>query len=369
MNRKVVLPAILAGLLVIVLLLWSSLFTVNQKEQAIVLQFGDPKRVVTDPGLHMKLPLLQNVEYYEKRVLNFDPQSERVILADQKPLIVDAFLRYRISDPLRFKQSVSTEANVRSRLAPILSASLRQVLGDVTLPSVLSEERADLMRDIRSIVNDKVQRFGVDVVDVRIGRADLPEKTSQAVYDRMRSERIREAAEFRAQGAEQAARIKATADREATVIRAEAKRESEILRGEGDAARTTTLNEAYGQDPEFFDFYRSMVAYKDALAREGAYMVLTPDSEFFRQFKQPEGRTLSQPLPGESAVSQEGSAAETPQQESVTAQPQSATETPQQSSVAAQPESTSETPQQSSGTEQPQGAAETSQPESAAESQ
>jgi membrane protease subunit HflC len=296
MSRKVLLPAILVGLVAAVLLLWSALFTVHQTEQAIVLQFGDPKRVVSEPGLHIKMPLLQNVEYYERRVLNFDPESERVILADQKPLIVDAFLRYRITDPLRFKQAVGTESNVRSRLAPILSASLREVLGDVTLPSVLSEERSNLMLSIRTSVNDKVQRFGIEVVDVRIGRADLPEKTSQAVYDRMRSERIREAAEFRAQGGEQAARIKATADREATVIRAEAKRESEILRGEGDAARTVTLNNAYGQDPEFFDFYRSMVAYKDALARGGAYMVLSPDSEFFRQFKQPAGKSLGQSL-------------------------------------------------------------------------
>ncbi len=284
MNRALLL---LFGILLIVggIIAASALFTVHQTQQAIVLQFGNPKRVVTEPGLHVKLPWpFQDVLYYESRVLNLDPPVESILLADQKRILVDAFARYRIDNARVFRESVQTERGVRQRLGPIVNASLRSVLGDVTLASVLSEERAEIMRDIRDRVNRHAKRFGIELVDVRIGRADFPEQISQAVYGRMKSEREREAAEFRAQGFEQAQRIRAAADREATVIRAEAKREAEIEQGRGEAARTRILNDAFGQDRDFFNFYRSMQAYEAALASESTYMVLSPDSEFFDFF-------------------------------------------------------------------------------------
>jgi len=278
---------LLLGILAIVvgILAWSSIFTVHQTRQAIVMQFGEPKRIVTAPGLHFKLPW-QDVLYYEKRVLNLDPPVERVLLADQKRILVDAFARYRITNPLEFFKSVRSEDGVRQRLGPILNASLRGVLGDNTLISVLSEERATIMEDIKKRVNTEAARFGIELVDVRIGRTDFPEEISQAVYNRMKSEREREAAELRAQGFEQAQRIKATADREATVIRAEAKKQAEIQRGIGEGSRTTILNDAYGQDPGFFNFYRSMQAYEGALGGDKTFMVLSPDSEFFDFFSQ-----------------------------------------------------------------------------------
>ena len=277
MNRR--LPLILGIVAIVIgIIAYLSLFTVHQTQQALVLEFGNPKRVVPEPGLKVKIPW-QNVLFYERRVLNVDPPVQRVILADQKPLLVDSFARYRIEDPLRFYQSVRQESVAISRLSNIINASARSVLGNVNLASVLSEERATIMTQIRDQVNQAARGFGIDVVDVRIRRADLPDETSQAVYDRMKSEREREAAEFRAQGFELSERVKAGADREATVIRAEAEREAEILRGEGEAARTTVLNDAYGQDPDFFNFYRSMQAYTSSL-REGTYMVLSPDGEF-----------------------------------------------------------------------------------------
>ena len=277
MSRRLLL---IVGVVVILggILASTALFTVHQTQQALVLEFGNPKRVVPEPGLKVKLPW-QNVLYYERRVLNADPPVQRVILADQKPLLVDSFARYRIVDPLRFFQSVRSEGTATSRLSNIINASARSVLGNVNLASVLSEERAQIMTQIRDEVNVASRGFGIDVVDVRIRRSDLPDETSQAVYDRMKSEREREAAEFRAQGFELSERVKAGADREATVIRAEAEREAEILRGEGEAARTGILNDAYGQDPDFFNFYRSMQAYAASL-REGTYMVLSPDGEF-----------------------------------------------------------------------------------------
>lgn len=283
MSRKLLLPL---GIVVIVLGIigFSSLFTVHQTQQALVLQFGEPKRVVSEAGIHFKLPFIQNVVYYERRVLNLDPPVERVILADQKPLLVDSFARYTITDPLRFYQAVRTEDELRNRLGSIVNAAVRNVLGNVNLPSVLSAERSGIMGQIREEVDEASTRYGIQLVDLRIRRTDLPEEINQAVYARMKSEREREAAEFRAQGFEQAQRIKATADREAVVIRAEANRESQIFRGEGDAARTRTLNEAYGRDPQFFDFYRSMNAYENSLNPESTYMVLSPQSEFFRFF-------------------------------------------------------------------------------------
>ncbi|WP_420349598.1 protease modulator HflC [Pelagibius sp.] len=272
------------------LLAYGSLFTVDERQQAIVMQFGEPKRVITEPGLSWKLPLIQNVQYYERRVLNLDPPAENILLSDQKRLIVDVFARYKILDPLLFFQTVRTEGVARQRLGGIINGRLREVLGNETLSSVLSPERTRILQSIRDNVDRETQRFGIALVDVRIRRADLPDETRESVYDRMRSEREREAAEFRAQGFEQSQRITAAADREATVIAAEARRESEILRGQGEGMRTEILNNAFGQDPEFFNFYRSMQAYSESLDSESTYMVLSPDSEFFSFFQQIEGQ-------------------------------------------------------------------------------
>ncbi|MGH6946961.1 MAG: protease modulator HflC [Kiloniellales bacterium] len=286
MDRRLLL---VLGIIVVAIGVIASgaLFTVHQTQQAIVLQFGDPKRVITEAGLNVKIPLFQNVEYYEKRILDLDPPVERIILADQKPLLVDSYARYKIVDPLRFFQTVRTESAVRQRLGTIINAGIRNILGNVNLANVLSQERVTIMQDIKENVNAEATRFGIEIVDLRIRRADLPEETSQAVYERMQSERQREAAEFRAQGYEQSERIRASADREATVIRAEAEREADILRGEGEGERTRVLNEAYGRDEEFFDFYRSMKAYERSLAGDSTYMVLSPDSEFFSFFGGP----------------------------------------------------------------------------------
>lgn len=274
------------GIIVVVLglLAYGSLFTVTETQQAIVMQFGEPKRVITQPGLAWKLPLIQNVQYYEKRVLNLDPPNENILLADQKRLIVDVFARYRIDDPLLFFQTVRSEENARPRLNTIINGRVRQILGNSTLSSVLSQERTQILRALRESVDQETRNFGIALVDVRIRRADLPDETQESVYNRMRSEREREAAEFRAQGFEQAQRITAAADREATVIRAEAEREANILRGQGEGRRTEILNQAYGQDPEFFDFYRTMQAYSASLAADSTYMVLSPDSDFFSFF-------------------------------------------------------------------------------------
>jgi membrane protease subunit HflC len=282
---------LIIGIVVVVLGLvaYGALFTVSETQQAIVMQFGEPKRVINEPGLAWKWPLLQNVQYYEKRVLNLDPPSENILLADQKRLIVDVFARYRIDDPLLFFQTVRSEENARPRVNTIINGRLRQILGNSTLSSVLSEERTQILRELRDSVHQDVSGFGIALVDVRIRRADLPDETRESVYNRMRSEREREAAEFRAQGFEQAQRITAAADREATVIRAEAQREASILRGQGEGRRTEILNEAYGQDPQFFNFYRTMQAYTVALDDESTYLVLSPDSEFFSFFDKAAG--------------------------------------------------------------------------------
>lgn len=275
-----------AVIVVLGLVAYGSLFTVDERQQAIVMQFGEPKRVITEPGLSWKIPLLQNVQYYEKRVLNLDPPGENILLADQKRLIVDVFARYRIEDPLLFFQTVRAEETARPRLGTIINGRLRQILGNSTLSAVLSDERTEILRILRESVHREVQRFGIALVDVRIRRADLPDETRESVYDRMRSEREREAAEFRAQGFEQAQRITAAADREATVITAEAKRQADILQGQGEGRRTEILNNAYGQDANFFNFYRSMQAYSASLGADSTYMVLSPDSEFFSFFNQ-----------------------------------------------------------------------------------
>ncbi len=262
----------------------SALFTVHQANQALVLQFGEPRKVITEPGLHVKLPFIQDVVYFDRRVLEFDAPKEEIIASDQKRLVVDAFARYRITDPLLFFQTVNNEARVRTRLAAIINASIRQALGGVPLEHIISGERASLMTQIRDIVNNEASDFGIEIIDVRIKRADLPEANSEAVYQRMQTERQREAKELRAQGAEEAQKIRAIADRDKVVIIAEAQKQSQITRGEGDGEAIRIFADAFGKDVEFFAFYRSMEAYKEALGQGDTTMVLSPDSEFFRFF-------------------------------------------------------------------------------------
>jgi membrane protease subunit HflC len=285
--------AVLAFLLVLLggaaLAAYFAFFVVHQNEQALVLEFGKPKRVIKDPGLHWKIPVVETVDYFDKRILDLDAQPQEVTASDQKRIVVDAFTRYKIVDPLRFYQTVRDERMVRTRLGPIVESSLRRVLGSSTFQDLVRDKREDLMKRIAKLVNDEGKEFGLEVVDVRIKRADLPEQNSKSVYDRMRAERQREAAEFRAQGAAEANRIKATADREATVILAEATRKGEIMRGEGDAERNRIFADAFGRDPDFFGFYRSMQAYEQGMKSADTRMLLSPDSEFFRYFNNPSG--------------------------------------------------------------------------------
>ena len=283
MNRRTL--AIL-GIVVLVagIIAFSALFTVHQTQQALVLQFGEPKRVVKDAGLHAKLPFIQNVVFLDKRMLSYDGGGEEVIASDRKRLVVDSFLRYRIDDPLRFYQTVGNELVARQRLNALLTSSLRQVIGTVPLQSVLTGERAQLMAQIAQRVNTEAKDLGISVADVRIKRADLPEANNQAIYARMKTEREREAREFRAQGAEISQRIRSRADREKTVLLAEAQKQAQILRGEGDGNAVRIFAEAFGTDIDFFTFYRSMQAYRGSLGGEDTTMVLSPDSDFFRYF-------------------------------------------------------------------------------------
>ncbi len=281
------------GVLAFFLLAWSSLFIVTQGEQALVLRFGAvayPDHPVFGPGLHVKKPLIEDVVRYDARVLDLDPPAEQIILADQKRIEVDSYIRFKIVDPLLFYQAVRTEDAARSRLREIVNNSTRRVLGNVMLPSVLSAERESIMHDIQTQVAEVAKALGVDVVDVRIRRADLPLETSQAIYRRMESERQREAAEARAQGAERAQEIRAAAERERTVILAEAQRQAQILRGQGDAEANRTYAEAYSADPQFFAFYRSLHAYQQALTDQSTTYVLSPDSDFFKYFAHPPER-------------------------------------------------------------------------------
>ena len=277
---------IILGIIVVVagFGLFGSMFTVHQTQQALVLELGKFKRTITEPGLKFKIPLLQNIVYYERRVLEVDPPKEQVILSDQKRIDVDAYLRYRITDPLKFFQTVRDERVAASRLGNVVNSTLREVLGNRSLLTVLSKDRDEIMSEIKSKVNKVAGPLGITIVDVRIRRADLPEQAAQAVFARMRSEREREAREARAQGFEKGQRIRASADRERTVLIAEAEKESEITRGAGDKLSYRIAADAYSQDPEFYRFYRSMQAYRNALQGDDTTMVLSPDSEFFRYF-------------------------------------------------------------------------------------
>ena len=261
----------------------SALFTVHQTQQALILQFGNPVRVIKEPGLHAKMPFVQNAEFYDSRILDLDPPAQEVILADQKRVNVDAFARYRIKDPLEYRKRAQTDANFRDVFGSRLNAAIRAGIGKILLGDMLTEKRAQVMTIIALQMKAFAPEFGVEVVDVRIGRTDLPDATAQSVYNRMRSDRVAHAAQLRAVGEEQKLRIQAEADRDRTVIIAEAQRQSQILRGQGEGERNRVLGNAFGKDPEFFDFYRSMEAYGEALG-EGTTMVLSPDSEFFRFF-------------------------------------------------------------------------------------
>lgn len=269
---------------VIAVVLFSSLFTVHQTQQALVLQFGSPQRVETEPGLKFKLPFIQNVITYDARTLDLDPPGQEVPLRDQKRIIVDTYARYRIVDPLLFYQTVRTEQGLRDRFGSILNSAVRDQLGEADLTDLLAESRSKVMAEITNTVRRRAGEFGIEVVDVRIGRTDLPQETSQSVYNRMRSSRIAQAAQLRAEGAELKAKIEAEADRDRTVILAEARKTSDILRGQGEGERNLVLGQAYGADPQFFAFYRSMEAYRQALGNGTTTMVLSPDSDFFRFF-------------------------------------------------------------------------------------
>jgi len=278
--RKIILPII--G--VIALTAFFSIFIVKEVNQAIVLQFGDPKRIIVKPGLNFKLPFIQNVVFLDKRILNLDAPPEEVIASDQKRLIVDAFARFQIIDPLKFYISVGNERVARSRLSTIINSRIRSVLGTQELQTLLSEDRNKQMALIQEGVNNEAKNFGIKIVDVRIKRADLPQANSDAIYRRMQTEREREAKEFRAKGAEMAVTITSTADKEVTVILAEAEKKSEIMKGEGDGQRNKIFADAFGKDADFFAFYRAMQAYEKALIGGETSLIMSPDSEFFKFF-------------------------------------------------------------------------------------
>jgi membrane protease subunit HflC len=269
---------------------YSSLFTVYQTQQAWVVRLGKVVRVVTEPGLNVKLPFVDNVISIDKRILDLEAQAQEVIASDQKRLVVDAFARYRIKDPLRFYQTLGSKVAADSQLTILLNSALRRVLGEATFIQVVRDERANLMARIRGLIDQEAANYGIQVVDARIRRADLPEQNSQAVYQRMQTARQREAAEYRAQGQQQAQEIRARADREVTVLIADATSKSEQIRGEGDAIRNQIFAEAFNKDPDFFAFYRSMQAYEASLKASDTRMLLKPDSNFFRYFGDPSGK-------------------------------------------------------------------------------
>ncbi len=301
-----------AGLVIlglIALLAYSSFFIVNVTQQALVLRFGEPVNVIGSPGLSFKVPLIDNVVYLEKRVLNLSAPSQEIIASDQKRIVVDAFARYKITDPLKFYQAVGTEINANQRLETVLNSATRRVLGDATFEELVRDDRQTLMTGITASLNNEASDFGVQVVDVRIRRADLPEANSQAVYQRMQTEREREATDIRARGEEAARRIRARADRDAIVIRANAERDSQRLRGEGDAERNKIFANAFNRDAEFFAFYRSMQAYERGLNQSNTQLVISPDSEFFQYFGQTGQAAIDLDAAGKAEANTEDAAA------------------------------------------------------------
>ena len=288
LNKKIFIFTILFFLFV----LFNALFIVKQTEQALVLQFGDPIRVIKEPGLKIKIPLIQNAIFYDTRVLDYDAEVEEVILSDQKRLLVDAFIRYQIVDPLKFYQSVGNENGFKARVGGILSGSLRRVLGSDPLEVVLSVNRSELMEKIQGELDKESNNFGVKMIDVRIKRADLPKANSEAIFARMRAEREKEARQFRAEGSEESQIIKSKAEKERTVIIAEANKKSQTIRGEGDGESVKIYAKAFNKDKEFFAFYRSMEAYKKAFeeSEDEPTFILSPDSDFFKYFNNKSGK-------------------------------------------------------------------------------
>ncbi len=284
MSDKI-LKILIATILFTGLLLYSTFFIVQETQQAIVLQLGEPKKVYKDAGLYYKIPLLQNVQLVDKRILDIDAPAEEVIALDQKRIIVDAYAKFLITDPLKFYISVGNERVAQSRMSSIINAKIRGVLGKENLVNLISLDRTKLMNKITKEVAEEAKDFGINVIDVRIRRADLPSANSEAIFKRMQTERTREAKEFRAEGAELGQTIKSKADKEVTILLAEARKASQILRGEGDGQRNKIFAEAFGRDPEFFSFYRAMQSYEKSLLSGGeTSLVLSPDSEFFRYF-------------------------------------------------------------------------------------
>jgi len=269
---------------VAILLFLSTMFTVDQRQQVLILQFGEPIRIINKPGIKFKVPLLQNAIFFDKRIIDLGISEQEVIASDQKRLIINAFAKYKITDPLKFYTTVGTTQGFTNKISGILDSSLRQVIGEVTLSELLTENRSNIMAKIKDVVSTASEIFGVEIVDVRIMRADLPKENSDAIYARMQTEREKEAREIRANGAEEADKIRASADKERTIILAEAKKKADITRGNGEAESNKIYANSYGRDPEFADFYRSMSAYKEALNSEKTKMVISPDGEFFKYF-------------------------------------------------------------------------------------
>jgi len=284
MNEGKILTFAISALVAFVLVT-SSIFTVQENQQVLVMRFGNPKDQIAEPGLHFKLSILDQTRVFEKRILNVDPPAEEVLLADQKRLLVDSFARYKIVDILKFFQTLNTETGAQTRLYTIINSAVRSAMGKSTLQDILSKKRDTLMEDIQETVNVEAKRFGIEVVDVRIVRADLPEQVTQATFDRMRSEREREAQEARAEGEQLSLEIKSKADKERTILLAEAQRDAQTLRGEGDKAAIEIYGKAFNQDPKFYAFYRSLEAYRKSLMNGDTTLLLSPDSDFLKYFK------------------------------------------------------------------------------------
>jgi membrane protease subunit HflC len=285
--------------------LYASAFVVHQNEQAMVLRFGKTQQIVETPGLKWKVPFIDTVEKFDKRILDLDTTEQEVTASDQQRLIVDAYARYRITDPLKFYQNVRNEERVREVVGPLIESEIRRVLGSATLQEIVKDKREPLMKQIAAQVNKEGRDYGLEVVDVRIKRADLPKVNLVKVYDRMRADRVREATELRAQGEAESNRIRANADKAVTIIKATATQKSDEIRGDGEAQRSRIFADAFGQDPDFFRFYRSMQAYTTAIKPDDTRLLLSPSSDFFRYFEDPHGHSKSAPAePGSAAPAQ-----------------------------------------------------------------
>ena len=266
------------------IVLQSSLFTVDQRQQVLILQFGEPIRVINSPGIKFKLPFIQNTVFFEKRIIDLSLPEQEVIASDQKRLIINAYTKFQIIDPLKFYTTVGSSFGLSNKLSGILDSSLRQVIGEVNLNELLTENRGDIMKKIKEAVGNSSKIFGINIIDVRIMRADLPKENSDAIYARMQTEREKEAREIRAKGAEEADKIRAEANKQRTIILAEAKKNADIVRGNGESQANKIYASSLGKDPEFADFYRSMSAYKIALGNNNTKMIISQDNNFFKYF-------------------------------------------------------------------------------------